>query len=411
MSTTQTVESGVLPGRIEFVREPSYFGVPTDPSWKRFSDVARSFTAGPGPSYSAQADIGTPDAADHFRGLEDPSCEVTYDLQKQLVDGSGNPDDAAADGILRDSENQLQNTHMVVHRREHAGGNDNAGIREYTVMRGGKIESVDAENAPDDEQPIGVTLSYAPRKVRSFLIHQPSSGTTLDVSSTSSNDTMDLTVEDEGAATSETITLSGTTTASGATTFSDIDAAWLSAQPEGDVTVTDGSGTTLMIIKGGTSYSDDGQPVDGDRGVPPLGSGSHASAIGTSFEHFVGDRLERPSGSAVRQRVSTASWSIENDLESNPVHDSRYPVYDEGNRTVSVDTDVAGKTVSHDNFVEALTKDQQNLEHELDSTLVTFKNTVPADIDAREVDAESGVSVYSVTFEASGDPAITLAQP
>jgi hypothetical protein len=87
------------------------------------------------------------------------------------------------------------------------------------------------------------------------------------------------------------------------------------------------------------------------------------------------------------------------------------PVYDEGNRTVAIDTDVAGATTSHDNFVEALTKDQQDLEHELDKTLVTFNNTVPVDIDEREVDAESGVSVYSVTFEASGDPAITVSQP
>ena len=381
MSTniTDSPESGIVPGRLEFAREPAYFEIPTDPDWQYFS--------------------------------EDPSAAIEYDLQRPLVDGSGNADDPAGDGILRDADNQLPNSHLIVHRRELAGGNDGAGIREYTVVRGAKVESAEADNNPDDEQPIGMSLTYAPRKVRSYLIHQPSAGTTLDISSTSDQDTMDITIESEGASTTDTVTVDGTTTVTSTESFDDIDAALLSAEPEGDITVADGDGTTLLEIKGGESYSDDDQPVDGDRGVPALGAGSHATAIGTTFEHFVGDRLERPAGSTVRQRVSSAGWAVENDMESNPVHDSRLPVYDEGNRTVTIDTDVAGKTTSHQNFVESLTKDQQNLEHELTNSLVSFYNTVPADIDERAVDSESGVSVYSVTFEASGDPAIAVMQP
>lgn len=411
MSTTETPESGVLPGRLEFVREPTYFEIPSDPDWQYYSDVTRSFSAGPGPQYSRQDDIGTSDAADHNRGMESPEYEITYDLQRPIVDGSGNPDDPAGDGILRDSQNQLPNTHLIVYRREHSGGNDDSGIREYTVIRGGKIETAEAENNPDDEQPIGMSLTYSARKVRSYLIHQPSASTTVDVKSTADSDTMTLDLEDEGADTSDSITLNGTTTVTSTETFGDIDAALLSEQPEGNITVTDGSGTTLLEIKGGNAYSDDEQTVDGDRGVPTLGTGSRATDIGTSFEHFVGDRLERPSGTGVRQRVSSAGWSVENNMEENPVHDSRLPVHDEGNRTISIETDVAGKTTSHENFVEALTKDQQDLEHELSRTLITFKNTTPADIDNRQVDSEAGVSVYSITFQPSGEPSITVTQP
>lgn len=410
MSATETPESGVLPGRLEFVREPSYFGVPTDPAWQLYSDEPINLTADPGMAYSADHTIGSPDAADHDRETEDPSFEVAYKLQQALVDASDDPLDPAGDGMLRDSNGQLPNSHMAVHRRTYPGGNDGGGLREYTVMRGGKVSGVDADLDPGDN-PIAPTVSYAPRKVRSYLIHQPSSSTTVEVTSTDDADTMDITIEDEGAATTETLTLTGTTSVTGTSSFEDIDAIWLADTPVGDITITDGGGTTLMEIKGGLSYSDDDQPVDGDRGVPILGSGSHASAIGSSFEHFVGDRFERPSGSAVRSRVNSASWSIENDFDQSNTHDSRHPLEDEGVRTAAIEATVSGKTTSHDNFVEHLTKDQQNLEHELSNTLITWNNTAPVDIDAREIDAEAGVSTYSVTFEASGDPAITLTQP
>lgn len=404
-------ESGTLPGRLEFVREPSYFGVPTDPEWQRYSDRIQSFTAGPNMSYARQPDLGTADAVDHDRGAEDPAADIEYHLQRPLVDGSGAPDDPAADGILRDDRNQLLNSHLICYRRTQDGGNFGAGIREYTVVRGAKVASAELENDPTAELPIPVSLSYNPRKVRSYLLHQPDTETTLDIVSTSDEDTMEITIEDEGASTAETIALSGTTVVTTTESFSDVDAVFLAEEPAGDVEITDGDGTTVTTLNGGESHSDDGQPVDGERGIPPLGEGSHADPIGTEFEHFVGDRLERPAGSPVRARVSSATLSVENDFDSNPVHDSRLPVYDESERTVTMDADVAGKTVSHENFEQHVLKDQQGLEHELDSTLVTLNNTVPVDIDDRSVDAEEGVTVYSLTFEASGEPAINLSQP
>lgn len=404
-------ESGTLPGRLEFVREPSYFEVPTDPNWKRYSDRIQNFAAGPGMQYARQPTIGTADAVDHDRGQEDPAASIEYHLQQPLVDQNGDPVDAATDGVLRDENNQLLNSHLICYRREQDGGNFGAGIREYTVVRGGKVASVEFDNDPTAELPIPVSLDYNPRKVRSYLVHQPDAETTLDIVSTSDQDTMDLTIEDEGAATTETISVSGTTTVTTTESFGDVDAVFLSEEPVGDVTITDGSDTTVATLNGGESHSDDGQPVDGDRGIPALGEGSHADPINTEFEHFVGDRLERPAGSPVRARVSAATLSVENDFDSEAVHTSRLPVYDESERTVTMDADVAGKTVSHRNFEQHVLKDQQGLEHELDNTLIGLNNTVPVDVDDREVDAEEGVTVYSVTFEASGEPAIELSQP
>lgn len=412
MSTNDTPESGTLPGRFEFVREGDPMTVPSNPSWNRFSDVIRSFSAEAGATYSAQDAVGTPDAQDHFRGTEEPSCDIGYDLQNALVDGSGNPDDASGDGIIRDSENQLDDTHLIVERQTGASdlGNDNAGVRFYTVVRGAFVESVNPTLDPSAEAPILMELSYQPRKVRSYRIDQPSASTTVDVVSTSANDTMDVTIENEDAGTTDTVTLNGTTAVTSLESFADIDAVWMASAPEGDITVSDGSGTTLMTIDGGNTYSGDGQAVDGDRGIPPLGTGSHASAIGTTYEHFVGDQFERPSGSSVRARVNSASWSLENDIETNPVHSSRAPVVDVGNRTITVDADVGGPYVSHDGMMEALTKNQSDLVHGLDNCTVTFKNTVPQGT-GRERGNSEGVASYGETFEASGEPAISVSNP
>jgi hypothetical protein len=411
MSTDQyaTAESGTLPGRYEYLIEPAPMEVPTDPEWQRFSDTMRSFSADPGASYARQDGIGTPDATDHNRGTEDPSASLGYDFQKFPVDANGDPQSAAAYGILRDEYNQLLGTLLAVERTETPGGNDGAGMRIYTVIRGTKVESAEATNDPSSEDPILMELSLMPTKVRSYAIHQLSAASTLEIVSDSDADSMDITIESEGATTSETVALSGTTAVATTESFDDIDAIWLSDQPEGDVTVTDGSGTTIMEIAGGLTYSEDDQPVDGDQGVPALGAGSRADPIGTSYEHFVGDRIERPVGSPVRPRVISAGWSVENDLSADSVHTSRLPTVDESDRTVTVDADVGGPKVSHDSMIEALEKTQQDYEHELSGGVFRFKNTVVEGNGERQREA-SGQAVASIseTFAASGDPAIEL---
>ena len=405
-----TTESGTLPGRYEWVVEPDGpMSVPTDPEWNRFSDTMRSFNADVGASYARQDGIGTSDAVDHNRGTEDPSADVGYDLQRFPIDSNGDPQSAAAYGMLRDEHNQLLGSLLATERTEAPGGNDGAGMRIYTVVRGAKVETVNPTNDPSEENPILMELSLQPTKVRSYAIHQPSAGTTLEITSTDDADTMDITIESEDGTTSETIAVNGTTAVTTTESFDDIDAIWLSEEPDGDVEVTDGSGTTICELVGGLTYSDDDQPVAGDRGVPALGSGSHADPIGTNYEHFVGDRIERPVGSPVRPRVQSAGWTVENDLTTDSVHTSQLPTVDESDRTVTIDVDVAGPKVSHDSMMEALTKDQQDYEHELSGGVVRFKNTVVESSGERQREA-SGQAVASIseTFAASGDPAIEL---
>lgn len=507
MPTDDIPDSGQLPGRYEFVPEPSRGGVPTDPAFERFSDVIRSWEADPGSSKSRQDALGTADAVDHNRGMEEPTFTCAYDLQRAPVtvnfddpeltdtgatavgvrstdsgdtgldvtvynnaetqsetittDGSdattfvsgsttlntigrvavsGSPagsievleDDSGSagtkfgetgtgntdvddvepagpegHGILRDEYNRVNSSLLALSRRERPGGNDDAGVREYQVIRGATLTSAEPTLDPSEENPILMETEWQPQKVRSYLIHQPSSATTLTVSSDDSADTnIDVQIESEGATKSETITTDGTdgtVEVTGATSFPDIDAVWLSEKPVGTITVTDGNGTTLMKIDGGKAYSDDSQPVDGDRGVPVLGSGSRASDIGTGFEFFVGDRFERPAGSAVRPRVNSASWTVENDPNTQTVHSSRLPAVDGQSRTVSVDADVAGRFASHNSMRDSLLKDQANLEHELTSVIIVFRDTTPTDSATEERTADEGVASLSETLEASGD--------
>ena len=407
-SQSGTAESGQLPGRYEWVEEPSPGAVPTDIEWNRFSDVIRTFEMDPGATLARQDSIATADAVDHNRGPEEPSATVGYDLQRFPVDGAGDPVDASAYGILRDQYNDLLGTLLAVGRREYGGGNDGAGVREFSVVRGAGVDSVSPTLDPSGEQPILMELSLTARKARSYLIHQPSAATTLELVSTNDGDTMEVTIETEDAGTTDTISLDGTTAVTTTTPYSDIDAVWLADNPTGNVTVSDGSGTTLLELKGGLEYSDDDQPVDGDRGIPPLGAGSHAGEIGSSFEHFVGDRFERPAGEAVRARINSASWTIENNINTQALHNTRAPALDAGNRGVTVDADAAGPYISHKSMMESLQKVQQHIEHELSGGTLQFKNAVPTDAAARTVEAEQAVASISETFSCSGDPAVVL---
>jgi len=407
-SQSGTAESGQLPGRYEWVEEPSPGAVPTDIEWNRFSDVIRTFEMDPGATLARQDSIATADAVDHNRGPEEPSATVGYDLQRFPVDGAGDPVDASAYGILRDQYNDLLGTLLAVGRREYGGGNDGAGVREFSVVRGAGVDSVSPTLDPSGEQPILMELSLTARKARSYLIHQPSAATTLELVSTDDGDTMEVTIETEDAGTTDTISLDGTTAVTTTTSFSDIDAVWLADNPTGNVTVSDGSGTTFLELTGGLEYSDDDQPVDGDRGIPPLGAGSHAGEIGSSFEHFVGDRFERPAGEAVRARINSASWTIENNINTQALHNTRAPALDAGNRGVTVDADAAGPYISHKSMMESLQKVQQHIEHELSGGTLQFKNAVPTDAAARTVEAEQAVASISETFSCSGDPAVVL---
>lgn len=413
-------ESGQLPGRYEWIREPSRAGVPSDPEWNLPSDNVRTFEADPGASLARQDGLSQFDAIDHNRGQESPSLSVAYDLQRFPIDSGDTPIDPTAFVISRDKFGRVFDSLLFEGRREFPGGNDDSGVREYTVARGCVGSSVTATLDPTSEDPILVETEWQPARVRSYLFHQPSSDTTIDFVSTDNNDTMDVTVENEGAGTAETISLNGTNTVTTQSLYGDIDAIWLAAEPAGDISVTDGSGTVLAestsakdggVIAGGNTYSDDDQPVDGDRGVPPLGGGAHAGPVGGTYQHFLGDRFERPSGTGARPRVNSASWTVENDIETSGLQTTRAPAIDEANRTVTVEADIAGEFVSHDSMMESLQLSQHNLEHDYSGGTITFASAVPTDAATRTIDTGNAAASFSETLSCSGPPSIILNKP
>lgn len=431
-------ESGLLPGRYQWVEEPEIMEVPTDPQWNYFSDNMRTFSAAPGATNERNPGLGTPDATGHSRGTEEPEAEISYDLQRFPVDANGNPQDPVAYAAARDAYNRLFGTLLCVARTEDGGGNFGAGIRTYTVMRGVGFDTVTAELDPEAAGPILMTLEASPRRVRSYIIHQPDAATAVQFRSEEVDDIgLEVTVESEDAATAETVALTEETdvdgnfvaaTATTTATFGDVDAVWLSSDPVDDISVTaddgteTGTGTPILEgtsaetdggLVGGLTYSDDLQPVDGDRGIPPLGAGANATPISGAndpvFEHFVGDRVERQAGVPYRPRINSLEWSVENSFEAGSLHRSQAPTNDAGDRTITLDADIAGRRASHDSMMDALQSTSFPLYHELSRGVVEFPAVTITESDGREYEGDDqAVAAVSETLEATNDRGIVF---
>lgn len=420
-------ESGTLPGRYEWVEEPAPMVVPDNPTWNRFSDNMRQWTANAGATVERNDGLGTADAVEHGRGTEEPEATIAYDLQRFPVDAGGNPVGAEAYALFRDEYNRIFGTLTAVGRVEDQGGNFGAGIRQYTVIRGIKFDSVTETLDPSENSPILEELEASPQRVRSYIFHQPDAATAITVSSGNPDDIgLGVTIESEGAADTESFTLTEETDADGnfveanfttTTTFPDVDSIWLDRDPVGDISITDGSGTVVAestgqvaaaVFAGGLTYSDDNQPVDGDRGVPALGTGAHADPIGGTYEYFLGDRVERPDGTRYRPRINSLELTVENSLEAESLHHTRAPSNDVGNRTISLDADVAGPRASHDSMMEALQKNVFSLGHQLSGGVREFPSLLVQEGGDREYEADDqAVAAVSETLEATnGDTMI-----
>lgn len=389
------LESGLASRRIEFVRETTIGETPADPAWELFSDEVVSTEASPEQQIGARRKVGSADVQGFEIGPEDHAYSISYHLQRWLIDGSSNAQDAAADGILRAADNEINNTHSIVDREDRSsGGVDSGGIRTYTVVKGGYPSSVRIEGDPDAESPVPVTLEYVAEKIRSYEIHQPADATVITVVSTDAGDTsQSVTVEQEDG-TSETISLNGTTDATGAVSFTDIDSVSLDAETAGDVQIKDDAGTVLMTIRGSDSY--DG--VEGDLGVPPLGSGSHASAVGSAFEHFLGDTVERPGGTSIGEHLVGSAVVVENNLNTFGRTGTMRRRIDAGNRDVSVEATVVGESQSHDDIVEHLIRTENDIVWTFDGGSVTVTAAVLTAPGSRAVEAGDAVIQRDNTF-------------
>lgn len=407
MSATDTPEHTSLPGYFAFGAEDSLTEPESDPDEQLFSDRVYEFIANPGMQYDEEQVAAQLDNQDQERTVEDPELSIQYGLQRFPVDSNGDSTGPLGDAIVTDDYNRPQNDRYVVERQENPGGNDNAGVYVWTVGLGCRPATASSDLDPSAGNPILIDYEFQPQLVRTYRIHQLSSAESLTPTSSepAADSDIDVTIEDEGANQSVTVGMGDSTDTD---EFDEIARVWLSDEPEGDVTLeSDNSSTTVMVITGGLSYSDDDQPVDGDRGVPPIGSGSRGSSPSGDFEYFRGDTLERPSSTDIASRTYSAGWTIEWDYGTDPVHTSRHPTNDPVGRTVTLEADVGGPFVSHEHMVDSLTADQADIVHTLDGGTLTFNGTYLSNVGNRTRDGEGNVVQLDVAWTATGDPAIT----
>lgn len=360
-------ESGLRNHRTEFVREnidaDGNPETPADPSWERPSDRVYSVEWGPSPGIQPDRGLGDVDVDEHDKGPEEHELTVAYALQKWFVDANGDPDDLAGDGLLRDSDNLLPNSHTFVDReakgkvapvstvegRENGKANATSKeVRTYTVATGAKVAEVTVTVDPGDQQPARVEVTYAAEKTRRYQIDQPTADATIYVKSTDANDsTQTLTIENEGASTTEDVSLDGTTAQATTASFADIDALELDAETKGNVEVYEGDpsvdGELLAILDGSDEY--DG--IEGDLGIPALGAGSHSAAIGSDYLRTLTDTITLGGSSDHWFDINSKELSVDNNVDRSPRDNSLAQRVREGVRDVEMSVTTAGETQSY----------------------------------------------------------------
>jgi len=418
-------ESGLTNHRIEFARESEDADgtpiTPTDPAFQTYSDVVREFEWVPAAGHEAQRGLGDVDPYQWLSGPEEHELTIAYDLQKWFVDGSGNPMDASADGLLRGTDGYVQNTHTMLHREEKnqitanstVNGATQKDTRQYTVGFGGVMEEVTVTGDPTDQQPVMIEATYAFEKARSYQFDQPDSDTTLDVESTADADHKNgvtITIEDEGAATTEDVTLTYDTTndvkevATTSSSFPDIDAIWVQDDGhEGQITVTETGGDTLAEIDG-TNYHDN--PGGYEKGVPPLGGGSHEGAVGTAFETVLGNSFDYGS-SRLAMDVMTYALTVTNEIERTPREDDVAQRVHHGTRTVEAEATVIGETESHESARRTLQNQSANIDWLMDGGTLTIEGAHLTEPGGRVYEAGTAVMEVENTFSGTGVNAST----
>jgi hypothetical protein len=391
-------EAGIGALRANFIRETTAGTTPTNPAWLRFSDELDS--AGdwsPNTNLAARTAIGTPDIVGFSIGAEDHEVSVAYKLQRWPAAAG----DASYDGLVRDSNGFLPSTHSILFRQvlSNEGTQSGGDLHIYTYGTGAKFNTVRLSGDSGDSEPVLVEGTYVCEKVRSYAVSQPNASTTMTVVSSSASDTtQDVTVENLTGATSETISLTGTTPAAGVTSFSDIGAVRLSAETVGDVTVTfTTGGETCVVILGSASH----QNIEGDLGLPLLGSGSYESALGTGLEHILGDTITK-GGSAIDVNVMTMAIEVANNVQADAVTRQKTKVLNEGMRDVTASVTVFSARGSHDATIEHLKATAGDIVWTMDGGTITLSSAVLTAPGSRTYDKGAATMQRDNTFTGQG---------
>lgn len=393
-------ESGVQPYRLEFIRETTEGETPSDPDYEAYSDAVRSFEPTIDPQTEGQEVVGNPNYNDHFTGTRADSLTLSYDLQRWFVD-SGNANDAAYDALVRDSNNRVPNTHSVVRRMEQFdvtntvdSGATTKDTRQYIVGLGGTPNATITGDSTDP-QPVLIELEYTFERVDTYKIDQPDADTTIDVENTGT-DSVDVTIEDEGATTSETVTVAGGATQTTVDTYGDLDAVYLDAPADSDVIVSESSGEDLMVIKGSDAF-DDGE---GQLGVPALGSGSHAGEVGTSYELFHDDQIQYDS-STLAEEVNTNEISVENGIDSLERVGTSRPANASSLQEPTADGTIFGEAEYFDKTIDMVTAQKGDLDWTFDSGTLRLDNAIVTETGGTE-ESSQAIKEVDVTFGCEG---------
>lgn len=410
-------ESGLRNQRVEYIRENDTGVTPTDPTVKKFSSVVTNINWSSDAVNEPQRGLGDADPQDFIRGPESHEVTVAYDLMQWFTDGSGNANDAAYDGLARDSDNLMPNSHTLLFREDKGkvnaentvSGNTSYSTRLYTVAKGALIDEASISGDPSDSQPVSVELSYVAQKARTYQIDQPDSDTEVVVSSSDSNDTSQtLTVEGQDtndSFTTEDLSLNGTNLVSSSTVWKEIDAAHLDSETAGDVTVAINSGTTssptegdsLMVISGSSTYNG----VEGDLGVPGKNSGGTRESAPTGAETFLGDVISRQSD-PVPHEVQSMTINVANNVETTERAEALGMAVFPGNREVTAEATLFGETTTHDMLTEHLETNKQDLDWKMDGGTLTVDNSTLTDPGERAAEEGQAVMTTDNTFMGEG---------
>jgi hypothetical protein len=184
---------------------------------------------------------------------------------------------------------------------------------------------------------------------------------------------------------------------------------YVESEPDGDISVTDGSGTDVLDQPFAGSDTDN---VEGEQGIPPLGSGSHGSSIGTDPDKylFLGVDTINWQGSALADRIHALDLSISLEVDRNAIAGSRRQSIDVGMRTAEAEAEVAGPYKSAELIADQFRNETGDLVYQFPDNDVTLQNAALTDNPDFTRSAGETNFIPSVTFtgfEESDSAAIT----